>query len=849
MQCCWRRSAEQSLFRGRDGLAAMRIIRRALQVGATFVTSFSCYMGSALAQVPPAAAPPQSQVGEQSENGENLDAQEQEIEFFGPDGKPLPPEVQAQLREQFKRIPPEQLSDAGDIVVRSKKNSKSIGFDAVLERAFTPIEIGAYGASTVEDLIAALGAQITGPRSQNDSPPLLLLNGRRLPNPRDIAAIPAEAIEKLEVFPEDAATYFGLPADRKVLNILTFDEFTGLFAAGTGSFTTEGGGATAQGAVDLFKIKGDTRVGFGGSYFGSQELTEEQRNILQPSDGEALAPFRALLPEIERYSVNGNFARPISKEISASVTGSFMGERSRGLIGASGASILENVRDFNEWQLGANLAGEFGGLRLLLDIMYTKQSNFSGISVAGSGSSFDLTDADNRDFRVRLDAAGTIVSLPAGSLRGSIILDGGVSELDSFTFQDNQQIGARRTRDNTGVSVNLYIPILSPISPPGRLSASYGLALASFSDVDDTHRLNARVDWSPSQALRFALAFVDEQRPPSLEQLGQPTLRSPNVRTLDFITGETVDLSFVTGGNPDLLNESERNFQAQFSLKPFKRLNFSLNGTFLSSRVNDPLAPFPLLTTATTNAFVERFRRDANGQLSEIDARPINFSKSARDQIFWGLSFSRSLGLISDDGQEAEQAFKSVEDAAAANPDDFVFAASPNSALARQAQNLSSRAFANVYHTWFTRDEITLAPNTSPLNLLRGDAVDLFGGRRRHRIEFVAGAYKNGLGGRIDLRWDSPTSLSGSTVTGGESVRFKSLATLNFNGFVNLQEVFDKENKSFLLKNSRLTFDVNNVFNNRPVVRTGDGLTPIRFQQAYLDPLGRTISLAFRKGF
>jgi hypothetical protein len=840
---------ERSHLPGWNGLAARQKIRGALQIAAAFATSFSCCIGSALAQAAPATAPPLSQVEEESESAQSQETQEQEVQFSGPDGKPLPPEVQAVLREQFKRIPPEQLSDDGDIVVRSKKTSKSIGFDAVLERAFTPIEIGAYGASTVEELIAALGAQITGPRSQGDAPPLLLLNGRRLPNPRDIAAIPAEAIEKLEVFPEDAATYFGLPADRKVLNIITLDEFTGVFASGTGALTTEGGGATAQGAVDLFKINGDTRVGFGGSYFVSRELTEAQRSIVQPSGSEALARFRALLPEIERYSVNGSFARPIGKEISASVTGRFRGERSRGQIGASGASVLENIRDSNDWELGANLAGEFGDLRLLFDITYAKRSNFSGISVAGSGSSFDFTDADNRDFLVRLDAAGTLVSLPAGPLKGSVILEGGVSELDSFTFQDNLQIGARRIRDNTGVSANLSIPILSPVSPAGRLSTSYGLSFASLSDVDDTRRLNARVDWAPSRALRFSFAFVDEQRPPSLEQLGQPTLRTPNVRTLDFVTGETVDLTFVTGGNPDLLNESERNFQAQFALKPFKRLNFSLNATFLASRVNDPLAPFPLLTTATTNAFEGRFTRDANAQLTEIDVRPINFSKSVRNQIFWGLSFSRSLGPLSDDGEEAEQNFKSVEEAAAANPDDFVFAVPANSALARQAQNISSRIFANVYHTWFTRDEITLAPNTSPLNLRRGDAVDLFGGRRQHRIEFVAGAYKSGLGGRVDLRWDSPTSLTGSAITGGESLRFNSLATLNVNVFANLQEVFDKENKSFLLKKSRLTLDVNNVFNQRPVVRTDAGLTPIRFQQAYLDPLGRTLSLSFRKGF
>jgi hypothetical protein len=42
---------------------------------------------------------------------------------------------------------------------------------------------------------------------------------------------------------------------------------------------------------------------------------------------------------------------------------------------------------------------------------------------------------------------------------------------------------------------------------------------------------------------------------------------------------------------------------------------------------------------------------------------------------------------------------------------------------------------------------------------------------------------------------------------------------------------------------------LDNVFNQRREVRDATGMTPLRYQQDYLDPLGRTISIQFRKLF
>ncbi|MEJ8630412.1 hypothetical protein P0F65_12230 [Sphingomonas sp. I4] len=47
----------------------------------------------------------------------------------------------------------------------------------------------------------------------------------------------------------------------------------------------------------------------------------------------------------------------------------------------------------------------------------------------------------------------------------------------------------------------------------------------------------------------------------------------------------------------------------------------------------------------------------------------------------------------------------------------------------------------------------------------------------------------------------------------------------------------------------RATLGVTNLFNIRPRVRDRTGTTPLSYQPAYLDPLGRTLSFNLRKVF
>ncbi len=78
-------------------------------------------------------------------------------------------------------------------------------------------------------------------------------------------------------------------------------------------------------------------------------------------------------------------------------------------------------------------------------------------------------------------------------------------------------------------------------------------------------------------------------------------------------------------------------------------------------------------------------------------------------------------------------------------------------------------------------------------------------------------------------------------------LRFPSFATVNVNLFANLADRFGGKTAPAWLKGTRASLGVTNLFNTRPQVRDRLGATPLSYQSAYLDPLGRTISFTLRK--
>lgn len=156
--------------------------------------------------------------------------------------------------------------------------------------------------------------------------------------------------------------------------------------------------------------------------------------------------------------------------------------------------------------------------------------------------------------------------------------------------------------------------------------------------------------------------------------------------------------------------------------------------------------------------------------------------------------------------------------------------------------------FISLYHNWYLEDAVILRDGLPTLDLLDGGAVDFAGGRRRHEVEFQAGAFKRGLGARITATWRSGTEISGSGGAASD-LRLGSFATVNLSLFANLAERFGGSRAPGWLKGTRATIGVNNLFNTRPQVRDRTGAAPLSYQPAYLDPVGRLLSFNLRKVF
>jgi outer membrane receptor protein involved in Fe transport len=67
--------------------------------------------------------------------------------------------------------------------------------------------------------------------------------------------------------------------------------------------------------------------------------------------------------------------------------------------------------------------------------------------------------------------------------------------------------------------------------------------------------------------------------------------------------------------------------------------------------------------------------------------------------------------------------------------------------------------------------------------------------------------------------------------------------------FANLESLVGFDQHSPWLRGSRLTLSVTNLFDERVQVRDATGATPLAYQAAYLDPVGRTFRVGLRKVF
>jgi hypothetical protein len=779
-------------------------------------------------------------------------------------GNPLPPELQREVLERLRRNPPPAPPAApadrarstrdGAIIVEGQRPRGSVATDIPPERTFSPLEINGYGAGSVGELLQALGSQLRGNGGPEGSSPVTLLNGRRVSSLTEVAEIPSEAIERVEVFPEELALQYGYRADQKVVNIVTFERVRSYLGQLGAIVATEGGYATGSVGANHFAIRGDTRFDFGFNYNRSYALLESDRNVGQLDAAPDAGRFRSLLPETERLNLSGVVGGTLFDTVAATLTGRFDASGFRALLGRSGSSELERNTDTRTAEVGTTLHGQVGRWLWTFTGRY---DHLATDTITGGGATAGVQDqahSANASANGALLLSGSPLRLPAGPLSTAIRASLERRDYHSLSQRGGANGRADLSRDSGAVQASVNLPIARGghgAAALGDLSINANVEAADFSDFGALHGYGVGLNWSPAAAIDFIASFATAESAPTLEQLGAPLLATANQRVFDFARREVVDITRLTGGSLALRPEERRVFRIGFTLRPLAATDLIVGANYTAIRTDDPIAVFPLLTPQLETAFSDRFTRDADGRLAQVDARPVNFDSARQQSLRWGFSFTRPLGPIEPWMRAAQmRTYASEADArAAAGPTTIVTMVQPGSALAQRFENLVSRLFVSIFHTWRFEDEIVPSPNGTTLDLLDGAAIDLRGGARRHRIEAQAGIYKGGLGARVDVDWQSGTSLRGGGGAVTSDLFFSDPATVNINLFANLQDRFGGANAPGWLKGVRVSFRIINLFNSRPEVRDALGSTPLSYQSAYLDPLGRLVTLALRKRF
>ncbi|HEU5286340.1 MAG TPA: TonB-dependent receptor plug domain-containing protein, partial [Sphingomicrobium sp.] len=177
------------------------------------------------------------------------------------------------------QAPDEFAEDEAEIVVTGQRPRGSVIGDIPPENTLDARDVRATGATDINELLEALSPQIGSARGRGGERPVLLLNGQRISSFRELRDIPTEAIQRVEILPEEVALKYGYRADQRVVNIILRRRFRSTAARAEARAATEGGYAGGLGDLTRLMIGRDSRTTLNLRAEGNGALTESERDI------------------------------------------------------------------------------------------------------------------------------------------------------------------------------------------------------------------------------------------------------------------------------------------------------------------------------------------------------------------------------------------------------------------------------------------------------------------------------------------------------------------------------------------------------------------------------------------
>ena len=742
--------------------------------------------------------------------------------------------------------PPE--GDLEEVVVSGRRSPGAVIGDIPPETTLSSQDIRALGVGSVTELIAALGPQLGSSGGRGSGRPVVLLNGVRVSGFAEVRDLPTEAIQRVDVFSEEVALRYGFRADQRVLNIVLRPRFRSVTADAGARGTTEGGREGASVGVGVLRVQRDTRWQADFKARHDDPLFESEREVVG-ADGvpRSDAAYRTLLPATDQLSLNLVYARPLIEGLSGTVNATVDETRRRSLLGSrpllEDGQVLRRDVDTRDAHFGGLLQGANAGWR------WSATLNADRTDAATRVAGGDLAGRSRSDsLDLELLATGAPLQLPAGDLGLTVKAGLGTRGIESVARRLTGDVRTDLSRGQRDLRLNLDLPLLRTEDTDGRVTASFGHAIEDVAEVGVLSTTNIGLNASLGRKWRALVSVIDDENAPSMQQLGAAVIPTPSVQTYDFVRGEAAEIIRIDGGNPALRADSRNIFKVALGARPLEGVDLDLNGEFTRSRVRGFVTTVPFATPEFEQAFPGRFVRDPAGRLLSIDARPVNLEGRERDELRFTVNLSRPWGPQPEmPATPWRGGGTRNRDAAPGAPPAGVNPAAMAERFLSFAQR-GSVQFTLVY-TQRLKDEVEIAPGLPMLDLLAGDTLSDTDGSPRRELELQAGANRDGFGGRVIAKWREGSRISGgATAAGPVDLDFAPRWAVDLRLFADLGLQPWARDKEFL-RGVRVTFAVENLFDDLPQVRDAAGVVPFNYQPSLLDPQGRAIRLSFRKLF
>jgi iron complex outermembrane recepter protein len=280
-----------------------------------------------------------------------------------------------------------------EIIVVGTRMQGAVETDIPPTEVLNEADIAAVGGSSIADVLSAVAPQAGSGRGRGGGgPPVILLNGQRISNFRELRDLPPEAIRQVQIFPEEVALQYGFRPNQRVINFILKDNFASFSGETEYAAPEKGGFDRKEFETTLTRIGKTVRFNVDIEFESQSRLTEDERNIVSSATafpyalsgnvtgigGGSISPaldiaagrpvtvaavpanptlagfaasanqaasgdiseYRSLLPSFQRFQINSSWSKQLAPQTNLSLNASFETRDDQSLIGLPFASLI-----------------------------------------------------------------------------------------------------------------------------------------------------------------------------------------------------------------------------------------------------------------------------------------------------------------------------------------------------------------------------------------------------------------------------------------------------------------------------------------------------------------------------